>query len=212
MKRLSMFGLHKSPQSLLNAGISDAKANMIVVFATYIIHQPKRVVPSKHRHSTPKTIFCIPKKLAFDDILDFNLSLFHPPLQQQQQMPSMAHPQQPPPPLKPFTAHRPTFPVPTSSSVDVNIVKQSSSSLSLHSVGSGQSKESHKSKHSQGKSSVNSRRANHRVANRKQNAENSIIQAPPEKLEDIDESFKSAKETLHKKSMRKSRSYDSRLP
>lgn len=62
MQRLSMFGIHKNANSLTNAGISDAKAHMIILFATYMLHM-------KHHQQT------IPKDVTFDQIIEFNYRL-----------------------------------------------------------------------------------------------------------------------------------------
>jgi hypothetical protein len=62
MKRLSMLGLDPNIQLLLKAGLSHAKANMIILFATYILHN----------HSDTNDI---PFDLTFDDVLAFGLKL-----------------------------------------------------------------------------------------------------------------------------------------
>ena len=59
MKTLSMFGLHNDAQSLLAAGLEDAKAHMVLLFAAFVLHSI---------HHKLK----IPKGLTFDHVLDFS--------------------------------------------------------------------------------------------------------------------------------------------
>lgn len=62
MKTLSMFGLHHNAQPLLCAGLEDAKASMVLLFATFVLHSI---------HHKLK----IPKGLTFDQVLDFSFHL-----------------------------------------------------------------------------------------------------------------------------------------